>query len=135
VSLLAHEAQHFSDKQRAWKLADWELEYRAKLTELALADQTSRKLLQAFEQNLGDDQSVPHSYANKRVLAAIVQRLHSPSGSPPELEKLPLHALQAAARDTLIADTNRRQVGTAPGATPKDAALPVNNVQRARRSD
>ncbi|QBB69125.1 hypothetical protein ELE36_01300 [Pseudolysobacter antarcticus] len=108
VSLLAHEGQHFADKHRTWKLESWELEYRAKLTELALADQISHKLLQAFAQNQSDDLSSPHAYANKRALAAISQRLRTQTTGDIELEKVPLGELRQAARETLIADTHQR---------------------------
>jgi hypothetical protein len=37
VVFLGHEAQHFADKHRFKDLEDWELEYRAKLVELAQA--------------------------------------------------------------------------------------------------
>jgi len=110
VSLLAHEGQHFADKHRAWKLESWELEYRAKLTELALADQTSHKLLQVFAQNQSDDRASPHAYGNKLVLAAISQRLGTATTSDIDLEKVPLGQLQEAARNTLIADTHQREV-------------------------
>ncbi len=112
VSLLAHEGQHFADKHRAWKLESWELEYRAKLTELALADQISHKLLQAFAQNQSDDRASPHAYANKHALAAISQRLRAHANSDIDLEKVPLAQLQQAARDTLIADTHQREAAT-----------------------
>jgi hypothetical protein len=42
ISLLAHEAQHFSDYRRYPKLAPPDLEYRAKLVELMLAHDTQR---------------------------------------------------------------------------------------------
>ena len=114
VSLLAHEAQHYADKSHSgWKLADWELEYRAKLVELALAQSTSTKLLQGFAAAQGDDPNVPHPYADKRVLAALRARLHMPDDA--DLSIVPLPRLQQAARAALHADT----LGRAPAATGK----------------
>lgn len=104
VSLLGHEGQHFADKQR-WKLESWELEYRAKLTELALADRTSHELLVAFGQAHGADKSSPHAYANERALAAIRRQL---GGGDLDLTRIPLHELQQAAREVLLADTRQR---------------------------
>ncbi|HEY6661597.1 MAG TPA: hypothetical protein VIZ66_01615, partial [Sphingomicrobium sp.] len=48
VSFLGHEAQHFADKARFKDLKAWELEYRAKLTELAQAKETRAKVLDKF---------------------------------------------------------------------------------------
>lgn len=105
VSLLGHEGQHFADKQR-WKLENWELEYRAKLAELTLADHSSQELLQNFSQSQSDNLSSPHTYANKRVLAAIRRQLHGDDAL--DLKPVPLHDLQQAAREVLLADTRQR---------------------------
>ena len=113
ISLLSHEGQHFADKQR-WKLENWELEYRAKLAELALAERSSHELLGKFGQAQGDKPSSPHPYANKRVLAAIRQQLHG--GGDLDLKQVPLHQLQQAAREVLLADTRQRiATAKAPG--------------------
>ncbi|MEP6633094.1 MAG: hypothetical protein ABJA62_02695 [Luteimonas sp.] len=126
VSLLGHEAQHFADKQRRWKLEDWELEYRAKLTEFALANKTSGKLLQAFGESLSDDPAAPHPYANKRVLAALAEQVRADakkfvgddvSGkteTATDLQAVPLADLQNAAREVLVADTRRRNAVAKP---------------------
>lgn len=105
ISLLGHEGQHFADKQR-WKLENWELEYRAKLTELTLAQTRSQKLLLNFSRAQSDDKKSPHTYANKRVLAAIRRQLHG--GDDLDLKQVPLHDLQQAAREVLLADTRQR---------------------------
>lgn len=104
-SLLGHEGQHFADKQR-WKLENWELEYRAKLTELTLAQARSQKLLHNFSRAQGDDKDAPHPYANKRVLAALREQLGG--GEDLDLAQVPLHDLQQAAREILLQDTRRR---------------------------
>lgn len=106
VSFVAHESQHYADLQRFPGMAAWELEYRAKLTELVLADTTNRALLAAFAANCSDRQDVPHSYANGRVLEALRSRLElQPSG---ELGRVPTPDVQAAALAELRTDSARR---------------------------
>ncbi|GAA3934866.1 hypothetical protein [Luteimonas lutimaris] len=111
VSLLGHEGQHFADKQR-WQLEAWELEYRAKLTELALADRTSHDLLEKFGQSHGADSSMPHPYADEQALAAIRRQLGG--GDALDLTSVPLHDLQQAAREALLADTRARMASAKP---------------------
>jgi hypothetical protein len=107
VSFLGHESQHFADKERFGELASWELEYRAKLTELALADRTLAHLLDAFAHNQSDDMAIPHPYANKRVLAAVRLRLGlAPDSS---FDSVAPAAFRAAAVAELRADSARRQ--------------------------
>ena len=113
VSFLGHESQHFADKERYGELPSWALEYRAKLTELALANTTLAHLLDAFAHNQSDDMEIPHSYANKRVLAALRARLGLGEGAP--LGTVAPAALRAAAVAELRADSARRTpVGAAP---------------------
>jgi hypothetical protein len=106
VSFLGHESQHFADKERFGDLPSWVLEYRAKLTELALADRTQARLLDAFAHNQGDDMAIPHAFANKRVLAALRGRLGlAPDAS---LDGVAPAAIRAAAIAELRADSARR---------------------------
>ncbi|AXK73447.1 hypothetical protein DWG18_14950 [Lysobacter sp. TY2-98] len=114
VVFLAHEAQHFADKQRFRNLANWELEYRAKLVELAMADTVRERRLHYFLTSQGDDTNAPHNYANRRVIEDLRTRL----GASPET--VPVAALQAAARAQLQADTQRRLAAT-PAATSPNA--------------
>lgn len=107
VSFLAHESQHFADKSLYGELASWALEYRAKLTELALADRTQAQLLNAFAHNQGDDVAIPHSYANKRVLAALRSQLGLAPGA--SFDGVAPAAVRAAAAAELRADSARRQ--------------------------
>lgn len=64
VSYLAHEGQHFFDYGRFPKLEQPELEYRAKLTEIAESDSTTYDLILDFAGMSGTDRSVPHQFAN-----------------------------------------------------------------------
>jgi hypothetical protein len=106
VNFLSHETQHFADNQRFPALKSWEKEYRAKLVELALADQTRLRVLTYFDSDQGDDPDSPHSYANKRVLIALRQRL----GLEPDadLSQVEGGALRQAAAAQLRADTEER---------------------------
>jgi hypothetical protein len=106
VTFLGHETQHFADYARFPGLASWELEYRAKLTELALADETRASVLRKFTEDQGDDPQSPHAYANKRVLAALRQRLALPADAP--LDGVDVSTLQAVASDELREDSRRR---------------------------
>ncbi len=104
VSYLGHEAQHFADKRRFPGLADWELEYRAKLVELSMAEETREKLLRRFTAAQSDDPGSPHAYANKRVIAALTGALGAdPLSAAPE-------RLRQAARSVLIEDSRQRMV-------------------------
>ena len=106
VTFLGHETQHFADKTRFKELKDWELEYRAKLVEVAEADTTRVKVLTRFVTDQGDDPASPHSYANKKILTDLVATLGL--GSAQDLFTADLARLQGAARDILRADSARR---------------------------
>jgi hypothetical protein len=68
VSYLAHEAQHFADLRRFPKLEQPELEYRAKLVELARAEDSLYPLLEAFTRQSGTSRTSPHAFADLCVV-------------------------------------------------------------------
>jgi hypothetical protein len=103
VNFLAHESQHYSDMKRFGDLPQWRLEYRAKLVEVAYADTTIVKVLNSFASNQGEDPADPHSYANKRVLEALGDRLGTTAVD--ELRAVPVDQLNEAARSALKADS------------------------------
>ena len=106
VNFLAHETQHFADNA-AWPgLPGWQLEYRAKLTELVMADTTRERILTRFASNQGDDPADAHSHANRRVLQALRRRLGLPEDA--DLKAVAPDVLRAAARAELAADTAAR---------------------------
>ncbi len=80
VSYLAHEGQHFSDYGKYPMLEQPELEYRAKLTEIALATTTTADLLKQFESQGGDSRDVPHAFADRKVTLALkgvpIEKVH-----------------------------------------------------------
>lgn len=116
VSLLAHEAQHFSDYGRYPKLASPDLEYRAKLVELILADTTQRKLLEHFEQRAAPDRSRPHAFANHHVVRELKARL-----ADKPLSQAPPAAIREAARAALADHSGKLK---ALGATAATSAWP-----------
>ncbi|HEY0502857.1 MAG TPA: hypothetical protein VGD42_05100, partial [Lysobacter sp.] len=107
VVFLGHETQHFADQNAFPGLASWELEYRAKLVELAQAREVSAKRLGSMISAQSDDIDSPHTYANKRVVADLAARL----GESPD--KVGIDRLQQAAREQLIEDTRRRKAAGA----------------------
>ncbi|KAF1721555.1 hypothetical protein [Pseudoxanthomonas wuyuanensis] len=107
VVFLGHETQHFADQNAFPNLAAWELEYRAKLVELALAQEVSAKRLATMTTAQSDDIDSPHTYANKRVVADLTARL----GVAPD--QVSITRLQRAARDQLVEDTRRRNAAKA----------------------
>ena len=109
ATFLGHETQHFADLKRFPGLQPWELEYRAKLTELALASATQPKILRNLAETQGDDPQSPHAYANKRVLVALERRLAAAPGSA-GADRLRQAAI------TELRDDSRRRVAPAPPA-------------------
>lgn len=115
ISFLAHETQHFADNERFGSLDSWVLEYRGKLAELALAKTTIPRLLAVFASNQGDDPSVPHSYANKRVLIDLRRELDiSPESGFGDVTS---DILNEAARALLLRDSQKRSGRLRPPAT------------------
>jgi hypothetical protein len=75
VRFLAHESQHFADKRAFSNLESWELEYRAKLVELSLADTSQASTLQLFCENRSESKTSPHGYADSRVIGDVTAYL------------------------------------------------------------
>ena len=65
VSYISHEGQHFADYKSFPKLKNQaDLEYRAKLTELALAKTSVLSLIAKFVKNAKNDAKYAHAFAN-----------------------------------------------------------------------
>jgi len=113
VSYLAHEAQHFADDQRFAKLEDQaQLEYRAKLVELATARTSAYELLDTFAGNTSEDPAVPHSFANGRLVRDMARRLF-PARTPPfAWQSVPVAKINATAA-ALLREDNARLMRTA----------------------
>lgn len=105
ASLLGHETQHFADLTHYPNLTPWELEYRAKLTELWLSRASLARLLGKFHRDQGDDQQVPHLFANKRVMQSLHAHLVAQGAvAQDDLQDVDPDVLRAAAREVLIQD-------------------------------
>jgi len=107
VNFLAHESQHYADHKVFPDLKPWELEYRAKLVELAYANDTMSRVILRFSSDQGDDPASPHSYADKRVLAAIRKRLGLAVEA--DLTGIPTSNIHGAAVAELLADSAGRR--------------------------
>jgi hypothetical protein len=108
VRFLAHETQHFADKHDFGYLESWELEYRAKLTELALAVASDDSTLELFYENQSQLNDSSHAYADFHVIRDMGQRLGiSESGlcGPRGVRGQPI---RDAARAILVGDSDKR---------------------------
>ena len=75
VSYLQHEARHLADLERYPEMDATELEYRAKLTELAFANRTLHRILEDFTAKAAENPASPHAMANWRVVHDIYWQL------------------------------------------------------------
>jgi len=110
VSFLKHEARHLADLERFPHMKPADLEYRAKLTELAYAHQSMEHLLSAFAAKAEDDASEPHPAANWRVIRNLYRALHDadlPAGFN-AWDALNVARVNRAARMLLEQDTRTR---------------------------
>jgi hypothetical protein len=101
VSYLAHEGQHCTDNRRFPQLQQPELEYRAKLTELACADATAHGLLQRFAARTGSDRAIPHAFAHHWLVRHMTDAL----GAAADWSGVPVQRINGAARELLIASS------------------------------
>jgi hypothetical protein len=76
VSFLRHEARHLVDLERYPELSETDLEYRAKLTELAFADHSMETLLRSFSGQAADTPDSPHAQASFRLVHAVYRQLY-----------------------------------------------------------
>ena len=116
ISLLAHEVQHFADYRRYPKLEAADLEYRAKLVELILAETMQRELLDAFAAQALPDRASPHAYASHWALARLREQL-----ATGDLLAVPRSQLREAAETLLRQHTQSLVVN---GAATAQTALP-----------
>lgn len=106
VGFLTHETQHFADYQRYPGMEQPELEYRAKLAELSRAEDALARTLQHFQHDQGEDRAIPHSYANRRVITDLRERLGVEPGV--DLAGVDPTAVRRAAIALLREDSARR---------------------------
>ena len=75
ISYVSHEGQHFADYKLFPKLKQADLEYRAKLTELALAKTTTYEIIDKFITNAKNDKAYAHPYGNYMVIKLLSQEI------------------------------------------------------------
>ena len=75
VSFLKHEGRHVADFELFPQMHVIDLEYRAKLTELAFASSTLPRILKKFTDNGSANPKSPHAYANFRVSRDLYKAL------------------------------------------------------------
>jgi hypothetical protein len=119
VSYLRHEARHLADMERFPGLPAADLEYRAKLTELAFASGTLRSLLEEFTARGVADSEAPHAAANFRVTHDVYRELYGRTfhGDGDAWMTLDATRVQQAARRLLQSDTRGRLVGAGEAGT------------------
>ncbi|MBT8057107.1 MAG: hypothetical protein KJO72_09260 [Gammaproteobacteria bacterium] len=115
VSYLKHEGRHLADLERYPELDSTELEYRAKLTELAFAFNSLVRLLRDFTVKSAQNPESPHALANFRVTRDIYSELHErpfPEDGDP-WEYVSTERVNRAARSLL--DRHTRALGAGAG--------------------
>ena len=108
VRFLAHESQHFADKRAFKNLESWELEYRAKLAELALADVSQASTVELVCENRSASKDSPHGYADSRVVDDVTKFLRLPPEDLCAKKTLTGQPLRAAAKQVLLDDSRKR---------------------------
>jgi hypothetical protein len=68
VNFITHEGQHFADYKSYPKLGQIDLEYRAKLAEIYLAEETLVDIISRFLTNNTETRDDPHAFANHCVM-------------------------------------------------------------------
>jgi hypothetical protein len=90
-------------------LAQADLEYRAKLVELAKAGTTLYDLIDAFSGSGSDDREQAHAWANRRVIGDLARRLfNEEAATSATWRRCPVEQINAAAADLLKQDDVRR---------------------------
>lgn len=109
VRFLAHETQHFADKHRFGHLESWELEYRAKLTELALAGSIQDSTLQRICENRSHVNDSSHAYADFHVIRDMGQHLKVSESDLCRNGGIRGQPIRDAARAILVRDSEMRK--------------------------
>jgi len=110
VSYLKHESRHLADMEQFPGLPAVDLEYRAKLTELAFARATLRGLLEEFTSRSASNPEAPHAEANHRVTHDLYAELYGRRfpGNGDTWMTLNTKRVNAAARRLLKRDSMAR---------------------------
>ena len=109
VSYLKHESRHLADFRDFPGLSSADLEYRAKLTELAFASTTALRLMEDFSRKSIPNPQAPHAYANYRVTRDIYRQIMNESfpESTQPWAGISTAKITRASRSLLEADSSR----------------------------
>lgn len=109
VSFLKHEGRHFADFKTFPNLGVIDLEYRAKLTELAFASTTLPRILANFTVNSSPNSGSPHAFANYLITRDLYRAIFTADMAPKgrSLQDIPAEQIHTAAR-TLLEDHTAR---------------------------
>jgi hypothetical protein len=117
VSYLAHEGWHFSDYKLFPRLKSTDLEYRAKMKELSMADTTLMHLIDFFSSNANFDSGNGHSVANYCAIRDLSRALFHNDFEKDmnKWKQLPTATINAAAakilkENTRILETQGKEV-------------------------
>ena len=107
VSYLKHEARHLADLKRYPDMDTTELEYRAKLTELAFAHTSLPRMLDDFTNKAADNPASPHAMANHRIVNDLHDMLFGRpfAGNADAWRAASTRQVNQAARSLLIDNT------------------------------
>jgi len=75
VSLLTHETQHLLDKTLYSDFTRWRAEYRAKLAELSVANNTVYDLVNGFIKGSENDSRLPHPFAEYKIIEDLSKEI------------------------------------------------------------
>lgn len=115
VSYVAHESQHFVDLANYPNLKQVDLEYRAKLCELSLAENSVYSLLGKFNGFKKDDVENAHAYANQLVISKLTNKFFREKGAvdSKNWEEVPSIDINKYARKLLKANSKElKKVGS-----------------------
>ena len=103
ISYVSHEGQHFSDYTLFPKLKQADLEYRAKLTELALAQTTAHNIIDKFIHHSKKDKSYAHAYANHMVVECLSNKVFNTNfeGNPEKWKEVSVEEINRIALELL----------------------------------
>ncbi len=114
VSYLKHESRHLADFRNFPALSSADLEYRAKLTELAFSSKTTTQLLDDFTRKSAMNPEAPHAYANYRVTRDVYRKIENapmPDSADPWAQ-INTAKVSRAAWSLLETDTQRLRSGS-----------------------
>jgi hypothetical protein len=97
-SIVFHEGRHAIDDASGKKYKTWELEYRAKLSQIALAPSPRQALSSVLDYQIGGDS--PHGKANERLAGELVawMKAHKAGTVLEDVEKLTDEQIREAVR-------------------------------------